>query len=135
QEATQPAKLWCRAGESQLLLARVARPDRNSAAVSGRNVALSNHRSALDNNVFYANGILFGIFECGLITNPLGVECDQVCPRARIDSAKFGQTKRPGSQAGHLADRVFERQNAKVPRIAAEDSRKRSIGARVRPAT
>src|ERR1700704_2883359 len=88
--------------------------------------------ATVHDDVLDAHGIAMWIVVGRRVRHLLGIEHDEVGPRADPYLAAIRETEMPRGERRHLAHRVLERHDALVTRVAPEDAGKGPVRARVR---
>ena len=85
--------------------------------------AVGDHGLAVDEHPGNPAGIPVGLGEGRRVGDGRGVEDHDVGDGARLETAPVPETQLRRRQAGHLADRLGERQEAAVPDVVAQEAR------------
>src|SRR5262249_44105785 len=99
-----------------------------------RRLATSNDGTTVDEDIGNAFGILAWIFIAGALANGLGVEYDNIGSFARLQYPTVTQMQDLCREAGHLADRLFMREQTQIACVMPQDTRTTAIGTRMGPA-
>src|SRR5919109_1459702 len=97
-------------------------------------LATSNDGTAIDEDVGNAFGILARVFIAGALANSLWIEHDDISRFAGLQHPAVTQMQDLCGEAGHLADRLFEREQTKIAAVMSQNTRTTAISTRMRPA-
>src|SRR5215831_19494577 len=99
-----------------------------------RRAATSNDRMAIDEDIGNAFGILARVFIAGELANSLGVEHDDIGGFAGLQHPAVTQTQNLCGETGHLADRLFEREQTQITAVMSQNTRAATVSTRMGPA-
>src|SRR5882724_3750261 len=105
---------WPRRSKSSLLLHHLARQFPGIAL-------LIDHHLAIENNIRQTSGVLVGVLECRTLSDRVGIEDDEVCIHPRTHDSLLPESELLRRERGHLAYSLFERQQALLTDIHAEN--------------
>src|SRR5262245_51171134 len=91
-----------------------------------------NYRDAVDKYVLHSNRELIRVFKGRAVGDGVGVEYDDVGPHADFEDSAIAQPHLLSGQRRELPNGFFERQFLFLTNIFAENSRKCTVGPRVR---
>src|SRR5215510_2827757 len=98
-----------------------------------RRAATSNDRTTIDEDIGNAFGILARVFIAGALANSLGVEDDDIGRFARLQHSTVTQMQDLCGETGHLADRLFEREQTQIAGVMAQNTWATAVGAWMGP--
>src|SRR5262245_10393329 len=99
-----------------------------------RRLATSNDGMTIDEDIGKTFGILARVFIAGALANNLRVEHDDIGGFAGLQHPAVTQMQNRCGEAGHLADRLFEREQTQITAVMSQNTRATAISTRMRPA-
>src|SRR5712691_8694328 len=98
-----------------------------------RRVATSTDGTAIDEDVGKAFGILARVFIARALANGLGVEHDDIGSFAGLQYPTVTQMQDICGKTGHLADRLFEREQPQIAGVVSQNTWTAAVGTRMGP--
>src|SRR4029453_18311845 len=96
--------------------------------VCTRRATASNNGTTIDEDIGHAFGILARVFIAGAFANSLGIEYDDIGRFAGLQHSTVAQMQDLCGETGHLADRLFEREQPQVAGVMPQNTRATAVG-------
>src|SRR5262245_61761738 len=100
-----------------------------------RRLATSKDGTTIDEDIGKAFRILARVFIAGALANSLGVEHDDIGRFAGLQHPAVTQMQDLCGETGHLADRLFEREQTQIAAVMSQNTWATAISTRMGPAT